>query len=268
MLNFNLHIDLGSEILLLNNMDFYLFLFCESTQYNITHLSNNLILGIMKNLIIVAVLMVLMNGQTNAQEKLSEGSISKYFEAFQSRSNDRKIQSINYNHENPASLDSIVVYRYSSEFDSTGAIKNEYQFDGAGNITSLIQSFWLTDQNRWRLGLKTIHEFDEGGMEIVVNQFQYNWNKEVWGARWRIEKSYDEDGNKILNLDFSWDEDTDDYKLTRKVEYTYDAMGNQTLSLNYDWEEDLNIWVQDWKEERAYDENGNRIHYLFCLLVS
>jgi len=157
--------------------------------------------------------------------------------------------------ETVTSVDSIVTYRFISEYDSVqSSIRvieridsiHPYEFDWSG--------IWNADSVKWIPDRKGTRELDKEGNEIFNT-----WS--IWKDAYGWEKSdsiwidYDASGNITFNDRYKWNVDRQEWNGDRRDEYFRDGDGIDTLSRGSLWDQATNDWQYSSMLRTIYDED-------------
>jgi hypothetical protein len=131
--------------------------------------------------------------------------------------------------------------------------------------------------------------YNNNGQRVLTEEYEYNFNDEVWELREYREYEYSFNGKNIHRethrwdqssgsvipysksertysgekltqiLSYSWNQESDNWEPTIKQNYSYDVNDNIVEGKVSKWDANNLEWVLDSRTVREYDDEGNRI---------
>ena len=166
-----------------------------------------------------------------------------------------------YEHDAQGKLTSLIQYEQSSTNNWTESGKEEYTYDSSGAMDRKI--YWWDDSAQdWRFSAEW--EYDAHGNLTAYSEYGDGIHRD-YGDEYKYE--YDSEGKAILNTHFMWGWETeDDWNNipSEKTEYEYDAQGNLIKESTYSWNKNTNDWdpyipVTTYE----YDDQGREITQIY-----
>ena len=152
--------------------------------------------------------------------------------------------------------DSIVVYNFTTDRDSTQTLKRVIQ-----KVDSILyyeyeeRTLWDKDSSDWIPNLKTHRTFDIKGNLLFEESWRWNTAEKIWRNSKRYENLYDASGNQLMTSYYKWDSNNSIWYGSEKVTWAYDGKGNDTLTVDYDWNAGSEEWHQAYRTYRSYNED-------------
>lgn len=161
-----------------------------------------------------------------------------------------------YNGLNLRDKECIISYAKNGSFSS----KEEYAYDGKGNVLSSINSIYKN--NAWVYDYKNEYTYDEKGKKISETYSKFREN--TWLDNYKHEYTYDEDGHTFTNIYLEYEGNEWVYK--NKHEYLRDS-NDKIITETYSKYKD-NEWSYVGKGEYTYDEYGQKIAEIYSRYIN
>jgi len=164
--------------------------------------------------------------------------------------------------------------------------KNEYTFDGSGNITSETSYEWDNPKmpNNWYGNLKTVNTYVNGNSTLSISYtyigttwmesskressfhpngktketITYDYLSNLWTNRNKFDYYYDITWKDSLEVSYRWDKLENKWEFYHKTRYGFNAGGKRILETLYEWDSWLPVpaWVLLMKLEKTFDISG------------
>jgi hypothetical protein len=132
----------------------------------------------------------------------------------------------------------------------------EMTYDGQGNITSEIASYWDEDTETWIPWWKDEYTYTDGKLTLL-EEFIYYEEGSSWLNSYRTTSTYNPAGKLESEVTEEWDFMLAEWVNQAKWEYTYDGQGRNTEELEYEWDKGSSVWLNSWKYAYTWDQHGN-----------
>lgn len=140
-------------------------------------------------------------------------------------------------------------------------MKSIFSYDGAGNMV-LAQSYYFDDPS-WILVQKDERTYNgNGNMTMQIYSF---WDESSgdWINSSKEELTYNSSGFLVDNISSTWDYFTGDWLKSHKSENIYNGSGPQIEKIfHYTWNEDSSQWINEFKDDFIYDGNMNLVQVI------
>lgn len=151
-------------------------------------------------------------------------------------------------------LDSYVYQRYDASTSSwINNALNEFTYDGSGNNTGNIYSYWNPDTEAYEITGKDEFTYVNGNLS---EQVHFDWdageNRYVQVFQWTF--AYNGDGNMTIGYTSLWN--GSGWEVAVRDDRIYDAAGNMVLQIYSWWDSTGNEWINDMKTGNSYNGSG------------
>lgn len=151
-------------------------------------------------------------------------------------------------------MDSCVYQQYNASSSTwINNTKNEFAYDGSGNNTRNIFSYWNPATEDYEITGKDEFTYVNG---YLTEQVHSDWdaveNMYVKVYQWVI--AYNGDGDMTIGYTNVWN--GSGWDVAVKDERTYDAAGNMVQQIVSWWDSAGNEWNNNYKTENSYDGTG------------
>ncbi len=189
-------------------------------------------------------------------------------------------------------MDSCVYQQYNASASTwINTTKNGFAYDGSGNNTRNVFSYWNLDTDVFEITGKDEFTYVNGYLTEQVHSdwdaventylpvfqwtFAYNgdgnmttgytssWNGSGWEVAVRDDRIYDAAGNMVLQILSWWDSTGDEWISDTKIENSYNGSGALLISTTTIWEQSIDGWLNISKNENTYNGNEQLIASIY-----
>ena len=150
-----------------------------------------------------------------------------------------------------------MVLAYTYIFDYQDWIlyqKDECTYNGNGNMTLQISSFWDESRGEWLNGIMEERTYNSSGFLTVSATSYWDYSTNIWLNGEKSENIYNGKEPQIIEKIYSlWSEDISQWISIYKDKFTYDANMNLVLVLDQEWSGSQ--WINSYKTEFTYNND-------------
>ncbi len=187
-------------------------------------------------------------------------------------------------------VDSILIYTFTPNGDSSLSASDVYSYDSQGNPLSRNWYDWISDSSMWFKTYVEKHSFDsknrlisycakyryypdrnwQGALKYQVTfgaddslleflYFQLDYDKQVWIFRYKTVYLYDNNKRLVSVLSLNWDTASASWLNSKRTDYNYDTAGHRILTTSFYWDSDRQYWIPQNKTSQVFDQNGDMV---------
>ncbi len=151
-----------------------------------------------------------------------------------------------------------VAIAVQSDYDSLGWVnyaKNEYKYDGFGNLIEDLDFEWDISTMSWQENQKTTIAYNSDNQSIEQTIFSWDFNTSSFINDKRLQTAYNGLGLKTSQLELDWDQQNSMWLNVELFEVSYSPAKNPTKILIYSWSKPKSAWVNINLFLNTFDES-------------
>jgi len=199
--------------------------------------------------------LILKNSKAVQNEKfISSVNEVNYFNNIFLINNDQKafISEKNINNQ----PDSIYIYKFTSEKDSSSQMRFYYKYDASRNEILHVSYYVHLISNKWVGLTKRESAYDLQGYKSLNAQYGWNLTTDSWVGEMKYTSNNDYSNNQHIYINYSWNSNTGQWTIMDSIKTKTDFFNDKdtSVTVSYNWDYETNRWLERRRNEVIYSK--------------